>query len=173
MEYKYKNVKEIEGSLNKRREGIMIIRKAKVDLDIMNNRSESIMVVRKNGEEINVRIGDTFKFGPGLYRILGYKAIHKWPEIIGVYPYDSAVKCELIRGYVLHDFRRFSSRGPNGEVYVLFSTQTIAHFIISMREKMEIIERKRQELIKRLENEKTAANSKSCEYIDQVIQNAV
>jgi len=155
MEYNYKKDKEIEEmSSNKKRGNIMIVRKAKVDFDIVENRSEPIMVVRKNGEEINVKIGDTFKFGPGLYRILGYKAVHKWPEINGVYPYNSAVKCELIRGYVLYDFKRFSSRGPNGEIYVQFSAETIAHFIISTHEKMEIVEKKRQELIERLEKEK-------------------
>jgi len=155
---KLKDTKYFE-SKNKR--DIMIIKKSQLDFEIGENHSEPIMVIRKNGEEINVKIGDTFKFGPGLFRIVGYKAKYKWPEINGVYPYESAVKCELIKGHLLYDFRRFLSYGPNGERYVIFSAKTIAHFVISIREKMEIIKRKRKELIRRLEQERLKNKSTS------------
>jgi hypothetical protein len=76
----------------------------------------------------------------------------EWPAQPGVYNVSASVKCKLLRGYVLYDFRRFSTYDKaTNETIVEFSPETLSYFVISAQEKAQIIEKKREELARRLE----------------------
>lgn len=118
----------------------------------INGKSEPIMVVKKGEEEIKVHIGDTVKIGLGIYRIVDYLPNKEWKRNPYETVFHPSVKCELIKGSVLYDFRRVSYYDREEQkVYIELSPETLSYFVISVREKNEIVQKKREEIARKIE----------------------
>ncbi|MEM3408359.1 MAG: hypothetical protein QXW80_03435 [Candidatus Micrarchaeia archaeon] len=115
-------------------------------------KSEPIMVVKRGDEEIHVRIGDTVKIGPGIYRIIEYIPIKEWKNEITGSNFNASVKCKLIGGRLFYDLKRVSYYDKNTrETFIELTPETLSYFIISIQEKAEIMRKKREELAKKLD----------------------
>ncbi|MEM3431720.1 MAG: hypothetical protein QW783_04235 [Candidatus Micrarchaeia archaeon] len=135
----------------------------------LDGKSEPIMVVKKGQEEIRVRIGDTVKIGPGIYRIVEYIPTKEWKNEIAGSNFNASVKCKLIGGRLFRDLKRvaYYDRSTN-ETFIELTPETLSYFVISIQEKAEIIQKKREELARKLnELQKKRQEDVQAEAVEQ------
>jgi len=95
-------------------------------------RIERIPLANHKGEVIYANVGDTFRVGPGVYRITNYNPNKKWGHPHGTEP---TVTCTLIQGQIIGDFEHAAKRNVNDEVAIELCTKTLFQFYMTQHEK--------------------------------------
>ena len=116
------------------------------------NATEQIMIIRGFDEVIRVRIGDTVKIGPAIYRIVEYNPRKEWQKRYDGAKINASVKCKLERGEVIPDLKSVSHTDPaTGETFIEICADTFSHFYIPWYKRKEMEEQREMQRLKERE----------------------